>query len=83
MTQVNYYSALAKMREKNKVKFGEKYGNLIGPMQPVFRKQEQNTLDLKSAALQFVHDSCKDLRHDEEITKEEEIAKLQGVSTKR
>ncbi len=84
MTQVNYYSALAKMRANNLVKFGKKNGNLIGPMQPVFRKQEQNTLDLKSAALQFVHDSCIDLRHDGDITtEEEETAKLQGVSTKK
>ena len=61
------YTALEKMRKRNE----EKFGKDIGPMQPVLHDDGPDSLDMKSAALRFIHERCEDLRFDRKIEEEE------------
>ena len=77
------YNALKKMRQLNMQNpLLSKYGEKIGPMEPVYQKPAEH--DLCSASLAFLHDRCTDLRFDEEITaREAESGVLEGVSVKK
>ncbi len=60
------YTALAKMRKKNR----SDYGVDVGPMEPrLFKSKDNNSL--KCAALRFIHNRCEGLRFDPEIEAEE------------
>ena len=61
------YTALARMRKRNQIK----YGVDIGPKEPELFANE-NTNDLKSAALRFIHEACEGLRFDADKEAEEE-----------
>jgi len=64
------YSAIEKMRQKNMTEFGFD----TGPYQPEFRARDG--LDLKSAALRFLHNRCEDLLFDKNL---EEKEKNEGI----
>ena len=71
------YSAIEKMRQKNMTEFGFD----TGPYQPEFRARDG--LDLKSAALRFLHNRCEDLLFDKKLEeKEEKEGILYGKSLK-
>ena len=57
------YTALEKMREENRKRFGKD----IGPMQPPFGKDCETGMDLKSAALRFLRERCEGLRFNREM----------------
>ena len=70
------YTAWAKMREINR----QRYGKDVGPFPPALLPEGEG-MDLKSAALRFVHERCEELKFDPEITKtEEETGVYQGTS---
>lgn len=77
------YNALKKMRQINMKNAAlSKYGEAIGPKEPVLQKAEK--LDLNCAALSFLHDRCTDLRFDAKIAERElESGVLEGVSIKK
>lgn len=54
------YTAIEKMRAKNK----ECFGSDVGPMQPPLYTNRRQRNDLKSAALRFLHNRCEELRFD-------------------
>ena len=71
------YTAIEKMREKNKARFKED----LGPFLPQPIGNEENGMDLKSAVLRFLEKRCVNLRHDPKIEKEEEKTGVyQGTS---
>ena len=59
------YTALQKMREYNKNRFGKD----VGPFEPD-KFFATDGFDLKSAALRFIHDRCEGLKFDDEKEKE-------------
>ena len=61
------YTAWAKMREVNR----QRYGKDVGPFPPALLP-EGGGMDLKSAALRFIHNRCEELKFDPDIEKEEE-----------
>ena len=61
------YTALEKMRNVNR----EKYGKDVGPAQPALFGCGLERTDLKSAALRFIHERCEELKFDAEIEKRE------------
>ena len=61
------YTALEKMRQDNLGRFGED----LGPFQPELFRKDLKGMDLKSAALRFIHESCKGLCFDAGKDKEE------------
>ena len=70
------YTAWAKMREINR----QRYGKDVGPFPPALLPEGEG-MDLKSAALRFIHERCEELKFDPEITKtEEETGVYQGTS---
>ncbi len=72
------YTAWAKMREVNR----QRYGKDVGPFPPALLP-EGGGMDLKSAALRFIHNRCEELKFDPDIEKEEEkTGKYQGTSLK-
>ena len=62
------YTAIEKMRKKNK----ERFGSATGPMQPPLYINRRQRNDLKSAALRFLHNRCEELRFDNTVEAEEE-----------
>ena len=52
------YTALEKMRAKNRAA----YGKDVGPAQPALYGGGLERTDLKSAALRFLHERCEELR---------------------
>ena len=73
------YTALEKMRQKNKKRFGMD----VGPMQPPLYTNRRQRNDLKSAALRFLHNRCEELRFDAEKEQQEaESGKFLGKSLK-
>lgn len=76
------FTAIDKMRQKNMEKYGEILGKtIIGPVQPAYEKKAEDSLSLKAAAIQFIHESCVELRFNAEIEKEEVItSQYQGKS---
>ncbi|MBO4687041.1 MAG: hypothetical protein J5636_00875 [Clostridiales bacterium] len=73
------YTAWAKMREVNRQRFGKD----VGPFEPALYVKESG-MDLKSAALRFVHERCENLKFDPVITKtEEETGVYQGTGLKK
>lgn len=71
------YTALEKMRQKNK----SKYKCDVGPLQPELHQSGQNNFDLKSCALRFIHERCEGLRLNQAIEDEEERTGIcQGTS---
>lgn len=70
------YTAWAKMREVNR----QRYGKDVGPFPPALLSEGEG-MDLKSAALRFIHNRCEELKFDPDIEKEEEeTGKYQGTS---
>ena len=73
------YTALEKMRVNNQVN----YGKDVGPAQPTLFSGGLKRVDLKSAALRFLHERCEELKFDTAIEKREsESGELQGSSIK-
>ena len=71
------YSAIEKMRKKNR----QIYGRDVGPMQPALSASAATGSDLKSAALRFLHERCEGLLFDRQIEEEEDRTGLyRGVS---
>ena len=71
------YTALEKMREKNR----ERFGKDVGPMQPPICEGSETGMDLKSAALRFLRERCEGLRFSPEIeTEEAESKQYRGTS---
>ncbi len=71
------YTALEKMREKNRKRFGKD----IGPMQPPVCEGSETGMDLKSAALRFLRERCEGLCFSSEIeAAEEETGQYRGTS---
>ena len=62
------YSAIEKMRKKNR----QIYGRDVGPMQPALSAGAATGSDLKSAALRFLHERCEGLLFDRQIEEEED-----------
>ncbi len=52
------YTALERMRQRNR----ERFGKDIGPKQPALYRRAVRGNDLKSAALRFLHERCEGLR---------------------
>ena len=74
------YTALEKMRAYNR----ERFGKDIGPAQPELYGGRLERMDLKSAALRFLHERCEELKFDSAIEKKEkENGEFQGTSLKR
>ena len=69
------YTALQKMREYNKKRFGAD----VGPFEPD-KFFATDGFDLKSAALRFIHDRCEGLQFDEKKESEFETGKFTGSS---
>ncbi len=69
------YTALAKMREYNKNRFGED----VGPFEPD-KFFATDGFDLKSAALRFIHDRCEGLKFDTKKDSEFDTGKFTGCS---
>ncbi len=70
------YTAIDRMREHNK----QKYGMDLGPFLPPLIGKEARGMDLKSAVLRFLEKRCVDLRHDPEKEKLEKDGKYEGSS---
>ena len=71
------YTALEKMRETNRDRFGKD----IGPMQPPVSEGSETGTDLKSAALRFLRERCEGLRFSSEIeTEEVKTGQYRGTS---
>ena len=64
------YTALLKMREFNK----NKYGKDVGPFEPYLFVDEKSKNNLKSAALRFLHNRCEGLNFDYEKEDEKEFS---------
>lgn len=64
------YTAIEKMRAKNKQRFFSD----VGPMQPPLYTNRRHRNDLKSAALRFLHNSCEELRFNAAKEQEEDKA---------
>ena len=69
------YTALQKMREYNKNRFGAD----VGPFEPD-KFFATDGFDLKSAALRFIHDRCEGLQFDEGKNDEFESGAFTGSS---
>ena len=69
------YTALQKMREYNKNRFGED----VGPFEPD-KFFTNDGFDLKSAALRFIHDRCEGLKFDDKKDGEFESGEFTGSS---
>lgn len=73
------YTALEKMRQVNR----ERFGKDVGPAQPVLTGGGLERTDLKSAALRFVHNRCEELKFDaRKEEKESEKGVMLGSSIK-
>lgn len=73
------YTALEKMRAKNRAA----YGKDVGPAQPALYGGGLERTDLKSAALRFLHERCEELKFNAAVEKkEEETGEYQGSSIK-
>lgn len=71
------YTALEKMRAKNRVMFNKD----VGPAQPALSGGSLERMDLKSAALRFLHERCEELKFDAAIEEQEErTGEYQGTS---
>ena len=71
------YTALEKMRETNR----ERFGKDIGPMQPPVSEGGETGMDLKSAALRFLRERCEGLRFDKrKEAREAKTGKYLGAS---
>lgn len=57
------YRALQAMQEKNYRAYHEQYGEEIGPKQPTYEKKADADMDLKDAAIRFLHERCEGLRY--------------------
>ena len=62
------YSAIEKMRQEHR----ERFGKDVGPFVPPLIDKEARGMDLKSAALRFLEKRCTDLRHSAEMEKREQ-----------
>ena len=71
------YTALDLMREKNTHDFGRE----LGPFVPELPEAYKTGMDLKSAALRFLHERCEGLRFDADKTQKESSGNYQGTST--
>ena len=69
------YTALQKMREYNKNRFGKD----VGPFEPD-KFFATDGFDLKSAALRFIHDRCEGLKFDPDKNSEFETGNFTGNS---
>ncbi|MBR5975981.1 MAG: hypothetical protein IK020_12505 [Clostridiales bacterium] len=73
------YTAWAKMRQVNRQRFGRD----VGPFEPALYENGSG-MDLKSAALRFIHERCEQLKFDPEITKkEDESGEYQGTGLRK
>ena len=70
------YTAIDRMRETNKTKYGADLGPFLPP--PIGR--EARGMDLKSAVLRFLDKRCVDLRHNAAKEAEEKDGKYLGSS---
>ena len=71
------YTALEKMREVNRKRFGKD----LGPLQPPVCEGSETGMDLKSAALRFLRERCEGLRFSsEKEAAETETGKYLGTS---
>ena len=70
------YTAIEKMREWNR----ERFGKDVGPLCPETGEKEKAGMNLKSAALRFLEERCEGLRFSPAIEKAEENGKWQGTS---
>ncbi len=61
------YTAIEKMRRKNRQRFGSN----VGPWQPPLYRNRRFPNDLKSAALRFLHNRCEGLHFDAEKERQE------------
>lgn len=61
------YTAIEKMKQVNKARFGQD----CGPAQPPYFQNKENPNDLKSSALRFLRERCEGLLFDEQIDLEE------------
>ena len=57
------YKAMQAMQEKNYKMYHEQYGEEIGPKQPTYEKKPDGDMDLKDAAVRFIHERCDGLRY--------------------
>lgn len=72
------YTALAEMQQKNI----EKFGLSAGPKQPQLVYTADEDMNLKTAAIRFLHKRCEGLRFSKTITEQETEGNLKGISTK-
>lgn len=73
------YTALEKMRQVNK----KKYNKDVGPAQPPLWGSGLERMDLKSAALRFIHERCEELNFDTKKEEyEDETGQFLGTSRK-